>query len=90
MRMDEKVGETVKLGDIIKHERSVGTHFIVSKVFTARNHVKLKGFWIITGFVESWMLESDKIEIMKSDLNNWSRCVTTYDGFSRYSKWEKL
>jgi hypothetical protein len=80
----------MRAGDIIKHKNSMDVCFMISKVFTVHNRLKIKGFWINQGFVKSWALKSDRIEIMKADYSNWLRSTTPHVECLRHSQWKGL
>jgi hypothetical protein len=56
---------------IIKHKDFRDVAFYVITQDKWSESVILDGFWLNQGFVTSWVIQNDKIQIMDKDIENW-------------------
>ncbi len=56
---------------IIKHKEFKDVAYYVMSQDKWSESVVLQGFWLNQGFVTSWAMKQDQIQIMYKDIENW-------------------
>lgn len=75
---------------IIKHKKSMDVCFKVFYVIALSDRYALKGQWLNQAFVQSFVIDADKIEIPNDQIGEWLVCDQPELKCLRDSTWSEI